>query len=193
MNLNRSSYYYKSKEKSYLQKKQETNIKDRIEHIVCEYPGYGYRRVTKQLEREGYHIKHKRVLRIMRENSLLHAVTRSYKRTTNSKHSYPRYPNLIKNLDVERLNQVWVADITYIRIRASFVYLAVILDSYYRKVIGYSLSHRLDTELASRALKMAIDERKPEAGCIHHSDQGVQYASYRYVKDLNANKPNNNL
>ena len=187
MNLNRSSYYYRSKEKPYLQKKQETDIRDRIEHIVCEYPGYGYRRVTKQLEREGYHINHKRVLRIMRENFLLHAVTRSYKRTTNSKHPYPRYPNLIKNLDVERLNQVWVADITYIRIQTSFVYLAVILDSYSRKVIGYSLSHHLDTELASNALKMAIETRKPETGCIHHSDQGVQYASYKYVKDLKDN------
>jgi putative transposase len=120
----------------------------------------------------------------MRESSLLCAVKRSYKRAMNSQHPYPRYPNLVKNTIVTGINQVWVADITYIRIATSFVYLAVILDSYSRKAIGYAISNRLETGLTLTALRMAIAERQPLHGCIHHSDQGVQYASLDYVKEL---------
>ncbi len=184
MNLCRSTYYHRSKEQPLWKKKQEADLRDRIEHIVCEFPGYGYRRVTAQLHREGYLMNHKKVLRIMRESSLLCAVKRSYKRTTNSQHPYPRYPNLVKNLVVSALNQVWVADITYIRILTTFVYLAVILDSFSRKVIGYALSKSLDTSLTLSALKMAFVEREAPRGCIHHSDQGVQYAAHEYVKEL---------
>jgi transposase InsO family protein len=187
MKLSRSSYYYKAKERPFCEKKRDADLQDRIEQLVCEFPGYGYRRVTKQLFREGIRVNHKKVLRIMRESSLLCAVKHSYKRTTNSQHPYPRYPNLIKGLDTSSLNEVWIADITYIRIATSFVYLAVILDSFSRKVIGYTLSDRLDTELALTALKIAIAERHPASGCIHHSDQGVQYASVDYVKELKQN------
>lgn len=130
-------------------------------------------------------VNHKKVLRIMRESSLrslLCAVRRSYKRTTNSQHPYPRYPNLIRDKTTSLIDQICVADITYIRIATSFVYLAVILDSCSRKVIGYAISNRLDTD-ALAALKMALAERKPAAGCIHHSD-GVQYASTEYIKEL---------
>jgi putative transposase len=184
MSIARSSYYHTPKEQPLWKQKQEADIRDRIEHIVCEFPGYGYRRVTKQLHREGCVVNHKRVLRIMRESSLLCAVKRSYKRTTNSQHPYPRYPNLVKNLVVTALNQVWVADITYIRILTTFVYLAVILDSFSRKVVGYALSKSLDTELTLSALKRALAQRTPPPGCIHHSDQGVQYAAHDYVKEL---------
>jgi putative transposase len=183
MKLPRSSYYY-TPTVSVWKEKQDTDLRDRIEQIVCEFAGYGYRRVTKQLQREGYKVNHKKVLRIMRESSLLCAVKHSYKRTTNSQHPYPRYPNLLRDTIVTGINQVWVADITYIRIATSFVYLAVILDSYSRKVVGYALSDRLETSLTLAALRMAIEARKPFAGCIHHSDQGVQYACGDYVKEL---------
>ena len=143
MKLPRSSYYYASKEKTLWEQKRQADLQDRIEQLVCEFHGYGYRRVTKQLQREGYQVNHKKVLRIMRESSLLCAVKRSYKRTTNSQHPYPRYPNLIKNMAVSSINHVWVADISYIRIATSFVYLAVILDSFSRKVVGYAISDRL--------------------------------------------------
>jgi transposase InsO family protein len=184
MKLPRSSYYYHAQQQSIWEKKRNADLQDRIEQIICEFPGYGYRRVTKQLLREGMRVNHKKVLRIMRESSLLCAVRRSYKRTTNSQHPYPRYPNLIKGLIPSSLNEVWIADITYIRIATSFVYLSVILDSISRKVIGYALSDRLNTELALTSLRIAIAERRPAAGCIHHSDQGVQYASLEYVKEL---------
>ena len=113
MKLTRSSYYYASKEKTLWEQKRQADLQDRIEQLVCEFHGYGYRRVTKQLQREGCKINHKKVLRIMRESSLLCAVKRSYKRTTNSQHPYPRYPNLIKDRVVSGINKVWVADITY--------------------------------------------------------------------------------
>ena len=184
MRLSRSSYYNNPKEQSLWEKKQDTDLRDRTEQIVCNFPGYGYRRVTKQLHREGIQVNHKKVLRIMRESSLLCAVKPSYKRTTNSQHRYPRYPNLVKDTIVTGINQVWVADITYIRIATSFVYLAVILDSYSRKAVGYALSDSLETGLTLAALRIAVAERQPLPGCIHHSDQGVQYASCDYVKEL---------
>jgi len=120
----------------------------------------------------------------MKESDLLCRAKRRWVKTTDSKHRFPRYPNLIKGLVVNRLNQVWLADITYIRIRTGFVYLAAILDAYSRKVIGYAVSMSLDTALTLQALRMAISRRQPSPGVIHHSDQGVQYASSEYVDEL---------
>ena len=120
----------------------------------------------------------------MRENDLLCHIKRRRIKTTNSDNSYPVYPNLTKDLEVCSLNQVWIADITYIRILLAFVYLAVILDAYSRKVVGYAISGSIDTTLTIKALRMAIESRKSEPGCIHHSDQGVQYASHEYVDEL---------
>ena len=120
----------------------------------------------------------------MRESDLLCQVKRRWVKTTDSKHHFPRYPNLIKGMVIDRLNQVWLADITYIRIRAGFVYLAAILDACSRRVIGYAVSTRLDTALTLEALRMAMAIRKPRPGVIHHSDQGVQYASGEYVNEL---------
>jgi transposase InsO family protein len=129
-------------------------------------------------------VNHKKVLRIMRESDLLCRVKKKKIKTTNSKHRFPRYPNLMKGKAINRLNQVWISDITYIRIRTGFVYLAAILDAYSRKVIGYAISTALDTSLTLEALKMAIERRKPGSGVIHHSDQEVQYASTEYVTEL---------
>jgi putative transposase len=184
MNLARSSYYYQSKTEIAEQLQTQADLRDEIESICLEFPGYGYRRVTKQLQHDGQQINHKKVLRIMRESDLLCRIRRKKVKTTNSKHCFPRHPNLIKGKVVSRLNQVWVADITYIRIRTGFVYLAAILDAYSRKVIGYAVSTALETTLTLEALRMAIDRRKPGPGVIHHSDQGVQYASEEYIAEL---------
>jgi transposase InsO family protein len=120
----------------------------------------------------------------MRESDLLCRVKRKWVKTTDSRHPFPKYPNLIKGLAVSRLNQVWLSDITYIRIRIGFVYLAAVLDAYSRKAIGYAVSTALDTGLTLQALRMAIARRQPASGIIHHSDQGVQYASGEYVDEL---------
>jgi putative transposase len=180
MQLPRRTYYYEPKHKS-----SDEVLINRIGDICVEFPRYGYRRVTEQLNREGWIINHKKVARIMREK---HWSCRPRKRkwvtTTHSNHGLPIYPNLSKELALSTLNQLWVADITYIRILTCFVYLAVILDAFSRKAIGCALSRSLDTELTLGALKMAISDRHPEPGCIHHSDRGVQYASRAYVKEL---------
>jgi putative transposase len=184
MELSRSSYYYKPKLQSPNRMEAEADLRDKIETICLEYTRYGYRRVTHELKYRGCHVNHKKVLRIMRESDLLCRVRRRRVKTTDSKHHFPRYPNLIKGMVISRLNQVWLSDITYIRIRTGFVYLAGILDAYSRKVIGYAVSTRLDTALTLEALRMAIARRRPGPDVIHHSDQGMQYASGDYVAEL---------
>jgi len=181
MNIARSTFYYRRKVASY---GNDTEVIDRVEAICLEFPGYGYRRVTKQLQHEELVINHKRVLRLMRESDLLCRARRKRLKTTNSKHPFARYSNIIKGVVVSGMNQVWVADITYIRIRNGFVYLAAILDAYSRRVIGYAISTSLETSLTLKALRMAIAARNPAPGVIHHSDQGVQYASEEYVEEL---------
>jgi transposase InsO family protein len=184
MKLSRSSFYHKPGGKSPEKMQKEADLRDRIEAICLEYPRYGYRRVTEQLKREGRWVNHKKVLKIMKESDLLCRVKRKWVKTTDSKHRFPRYPNLIKGLVITHLNQLWLSDITYIRIRTGFVYLAAILDAYSRKVIGYAVSTSLDTSLTLEALKMAVVRRRPGPGVIHHSDQGVQYASTEYIDKL---------
>lgn len=184
MNLSRSSFYYRPKAKGADRMKVEADLTDRIEAICLEFPRYGYRRVTHQLGREEWQVNHKKVLRLMRESDLLCRVKRKWVKTTDSRHRFPRYPNLIKEMVFSRLNQVWLADITYIRIRTGFVYLAAILDAYSRRVISYAVSAMIDTALTLKALRMAMAERQPGPGVIHHSDQGVQYASSEYIDEL---------
>jgi len=180
MELPRRSYYYKPKTNS-----SDGALEARMSDLCLEFPRYGYRRVTKQLHREGWMVNHKRVARIMREKGWsCRARRKRWVTTTQSTHGLPIYPNLTKGLQVNNINQLWVADITYIRIMTCFVYLAVILDAFSRKAIGYALSRSLDTRLTLSALKMAISDRHPPPGCIHHSDRGVQYASHEYVKEL---------
>ena len=180
MNLPRSTYYYKQKKEP----PDETELTGRIEAIIEEFPGYGYRRVTKELHRQGISANHKKVLRIMRQRGLTRKPRRRWIRTTNSNHRYRIYPNLVKNLAVTGPNQVWVSDITYISIQSAFVYLAVILDLFSRKAVGYAISRNIDTALSLAALMMAIANRKPQKGIIHHSDQGMQYAAHDYVDIL---------
>ena len=184
MKLASSSFYYKPKSTAAERLKSETDLRDKIEAICIDFPGYGYRRVTQELNQRDCPVNHKKVLRIMRESDLLCRVMRKRVKTTDSKHGYPRYPNLIQGKVISCLNQAWLADITYIRIRTCFVYLAAILDAYSRKVIGYTVSTALDTTLTLHALQMAIACRQPGPGVIHHSDQGVQYASEDYVSVL---------
>jgi transposase InsO family protein len=184
MKLARSSFYYRPRVKTSEELKKEADLRDRIEVICLELPRYGYRRVTKQLQHEGWRVNHKRVLRLMRESDLLCRVRRKGVRTTDSRHPFPRYPNLVKGMAVVRPNQVWLADITYIRILTGFMYLAAILDARSRKVIGYAISTAINTSLTLDALRMAIAGRDPGRGVIHHSDQGVQYASAEYVEVL---------
>jgi transposase InsO family protein len=162
-----------------------TALRDAIERIVLDFAGYGYRRVTHALRRAGWGlINHKRVLRVMREESLLCQLKRRFVVTTDSAHGYRTYPNLLATAAVDRLDQAWIADITYIRLPAAFVYLACILDACSRRCIGWKLSRQIDTRLTLAALEMAIERRQPRVGLIHHSDRGVQYASTEYVSRL---------
>ena len=158
-----------------------TALQDAIEKIVVDQVCYGYRRVTAELRRAGWHVNHKCVLRIMRRESWLCRMARRTRRTTDSNHPHPVYPNLIRGLPITGLHQVWVADLTYIRLPEEFVFLAVILDAHSRRVVGWALSRRLDTSLTLAALDRALRSRRPPAGLIHHSDQGVQYAAADYV------------
>jgi transposase InsO family protein len=186
MRLPASSFYYQPKDESVEDKQKQADLIGRIEAICLEFPRYGYRRVTAQLKREHIFVNHKRVLRLMRESDLLCRVKRRWVNTTDSRHGFPRYPNLVRDVGVSSLNQVWLADITYIRIRTGFVYLAGILDACSRRIIGYAISPRLDTSLTLEALRMAIATRHPSPGTIHHTDQGVQYASAEYTEELKA-------
>jgi putative transposase len=184
MNIARSTFYRRPKNRTPEKMKAEADLIDHIEAICLEFPRYGYRRVTAQLKRDRLLVNHKKVLRLMRESDLLCRVKRKWTKTTDSKHGFPRYPNLVKGIHISRLNQVWLSDITYIRIRTSFVYLGAILDAFSRRVIGYAISARLDSSLTLEALHMAIARRQPDPSAIHHSDQGVQYASAEYVTEL---------
>ncbi len=182
--VSRSWYYDKpgAEEKA----ERDVELRDAIERIVLEFPGYGYRRVTEQLRREGWDTNHKRALRVMRQESLLCQLRKRFVVTTNSTHRYRTYPNLLKGMVTDSLNCAWVADITYIRLPTSFVYLAAILDAYSRKCIGWALSRFIDTRLTLAALRMALVERRPPRGFIHHSDRGVQYASSEYIEVLDS-------
>jgi putative transposase len=160
-------------------------LRDAIERLVLDFPGYGYRRVTHALRRSGWGpINHKRVLRVMREEALLCQLKRRFIVTTDSAHGYRTYPNLLAQATLDRRDQAWVADITYIRLPTTFVYLACILDAFSRRCIGWKLSRQIDTRLTLAALEMAIERRQPRLGLIHHSDRGVQYASTEYVSCL---------
>jgi putative transposase len=167
---------------------QDMELRNAIQKIAISRPTYGYRRVQAELKRRGQQVNHKRVRRLMREDNLLCVRRRSFVRTTDSKHGFTVYPNLAKGMVLTDINQLWVADITYIRLRSEFVYLAVILDAYSRRVIGWELSNSLAAELAVGALRMALNGRRFAPGLVHHSDRGVQYASGDYTELLRAHK-----
>jgi putative transposase len=166
---------------------EATRLRERMEAIVLAFPGYGYRRVTAQLQREGWAVNHKRVLRIMRAESLLCELQRRWVKTTDSEHGLRTYPNLLAKCGWRQLtgiNQAWAADLTYIRLREGFCYLAALLDAFSRRVVGWHLAERLDASLTVTALERAVVSRCPPPGLIHHSDQGVQYACRDYVTVL---------
>jgi putative transposase len=162
------------------------NLKNQIQEIALEFPFYGYRRITAELQNRGYVVNHKRVLNLMRQDSLLCQKKKFKPVTTDSSHGLPVYPNLLKGRAITGLNQVWASDITYVRLQHEHIYLAVILDLYSRKCIGWELSRSMGSQLAMNALAMALDNRTTECadGLVHHSDQGVQYASKDYVDCL---------
>jgi transposase InsO family protein len=159
----------------------DMELRDHIQRLALQWPQYGYRRITAELHRQGIPANHKRVLRLMREDNLLCLRKRRFMATTDSRHSLTIYPNLVPELQLTSINQLWVADITYIRLLREFVYLAVILDAYSRRCIGWALEPYLEAELALQALRMALAERRVEPGLVHHSDRGVQYASSAYT------------
>ena len=165
----------------------EMELRDQMQKVALEWPAYGYRRITSELQYRGFAVNHKRVLRMMREDNLLCVRHRSFMVTTDSRHKLPIYPNLAREITPAAINQLWVADITYIRLRTEFVYLAVVLDAFSRRVIGWALGRTLEAELAVAALRMALIERQPAPGLVHHSDRGVQYASLAYTEMLKQN------
>ena len=161
---------------------EEMEVRSAIQQIVVEHRRrYGYRRVTAELRRQGKWVNHKRVARLMREDNLLAVQPRAFVVTTDSAHELEIYLNLAWRLQVTGVNQLWVADITYVRLRHEFVYLAVVLDAFSRKVVGWALGRSLAARLTLTALKQAIAERRPAPGLVHHSDRGVQYACGEYV------------
>ena len=177
LELSPSSYYYHS------HPRDNSDLEADLKAVVGEYPTYGTRRLMHQLRRRpyGYGVNRKQIQRLARQEGLLRPVKRRKTRTTNSQHPYPRYENLVKNLEIVRPDQVWVSDITYIRLRNGFIYLAIILDVFTRAVRGWCLSRTLDQPLTLLALQIALQAHTPQ---IHHSDQGLQYASEAYVNLL---------
>ena len=173
----RSSYYYRPTESP-----DEAGLRGAIKKTAAEWPTYGYRRITKQLQRGKWRVNHKRVRRLMRLMGIRARIKHKKRRTTNSEHGFPRYPNLVLDLEIARPDQVWVCDLTYIRLRHGFVYLAVILDVFTRAIRGWHLGRNLDHHLTLTALRRAL--AKHPAPEIHHSDQGVQYAATAYTEVL---------
>jgi putative transposase len=165
---------------------RDMQLRAQIQEIALEMPAYGYRRITHELRRRGVTVNHKRVVRLMREDNLLCLRTRGFVRTTDSAHTLAVYPNLRPELTVDGLDQLWVADITYVRLPQEFVYLAVLLDAHSRRCIGWALDRSLEAELALAALRMALATRPIRPELVHHSDRGVQYASQAYTTLLKA-------
>ncbi len=161
----------------------DTALREHIQRVALDCSCYGYRRVTKELHRQGLAVNHKRVLRLMRQDNLLCIRKKRFVATTDSDHGLPVYPNLAADMDVTAPDELWVSDLTYIRLGHEFVYLAVVLDACSRRCLGWSLGRRLDAALAVAALRMALTGRKPQ---VHHSDRGVQYASGEYTRLLKA-------
>jgi transposase InsO family protein len=181
LELSPSSYYYRS------HKELEQPLKADLEMVAGQHPTYGSRRLTHQLRRKPfeYRVNRKRIRRLMRKMGLLRPVKRRQVRTTDSRHPYLRYPNLVKDLQIAYPDQVWVSDITYIQLHNDFVYLAIILDVFTRSIRGWCLSRTIDQQLTLGALRAALQRQSP---LIHHSDQGLQYAAHAYVNLLKAHQ-----
>lgn len=159
----------------------EMNLRNQIQRIALRWPAYGYRRVHAELLRQGWNVNHKRILRLMRLDNLLCLRRRKFLLTTDSQHGLPIYPNVAEEMVLTGIDQLWVADITYIRLQMEFVYLAVLLDAFSRRCLGWALRRSLEAALVLEALRMALMRRHPRPGLVHHSDRGVQYASRDYT------------
>jgi transposase InsO family protein len=184
--VSRASYYRRWAARA--PKAEETELRDLVQRLALAHRPYGYRRITELVRREGWPVNRKRISRLMREDNLL-ALKKPVFRpaTTDSRHSWRVWPNLARHLAPTARNQLWVADITYVRLREAFVYLAVILDAFSRKVVGWAIADHLQASLALEALQMALDGREVvRGGLVHHSDRGVQYACGDYIARLEA-------
>jgi len=178
--VSRRSFYRSLKEQRPVE--EETEVRSVIQQIALEHRRrYGYRRITAELRRRGMQVNHKRVVRIMRKDNLLALQPKRFKVTTKSNHKFEVYLNLAARMKLTGINQLWVADITYVRLKAEFVYLAVILDGFSRKVVGWALDRTLGMRLTVGALEQAIERRQPKPGLVHHSDRGLQYARGEYI------------
>lgn len=184
MNLAESTYYADPKVSYKEQEERDADIRGKVEQIRVQFPRTGYRMLLHHLKRQGVTIGERRLRGIIKKFELQFRHKKKFVVTTDSNHDHEVHPNLIEEMTIDGPNQVWTADLTYIRINTGFVYLAVILDLFSRKVIGWSISKKIDGALAINALEMAIKRRHPKRGVIHHSDRGVQYLCDAYVKIL---------
>jgi len=165
---------------------RDIDLRDAIQRVALQWPSYGRPRITAELKRQGWTVGPNRVRRIMREDSLLCVRKRKFVVTTDSNHDRKVYPNLARAMELSGINQLWVADITYIRLETEFVFLAVVIDAFSRRVIGWALDRTLEDDLPIKALRLALEQRQPAPGLVHHSDRGSQYASYDYTDLLKA-------
>jgi putative transposase len=185
--VSRSSFYRFDAE-AVSGRDRHMDLRDAIQRIALQWPSYGRPRITAELRRRGWRVNPKRVYRLMREDNLLCVRRRKFLVTTDSNHGHMIYPNLARGLVLTGVNQLWIADLTYIRLLAEFVFLAAILDAFSRRVIGWALNRSLDDQLTLSALRMALARRTPRATLVHHSDRGSQYASHDYTELLQANQ-----
>lgn len=184
ISLNTATYYHQTKVSRADREKFDADLRDQVERVQVDHPRAGYRMVLGYLRELGVRVGERRLRRVMRQFGLQARIKRAFVRTTDSRHSHRCYPNLLPGRKVTGLNQVWVSDLTYIRIENGFVYLAVIMDLFSRKIVGWNVSKRIDGELALGALRMALLRRRPRPGLVHHSDRGVQYLCGEYVQLL---------
>ena len=175
MNMPRSTFYKRpSSDRRVVLKRADADLRVRIEDVLADFPAYGYRRVTHELRRRGLVVNHKRVARVMREQALTPRRVRAWLATTDSGHAQPVYPNLRSSITPAGPDELWAADLTYIRLETGFVYLAIVIDTWSRRVVGYAISHLLDTRLCLAALDAALELRQPSPGLVHHSDRGAR-------------------
>lgn len=182
--VSRAGLYRYRKASAVSRQDPDVDLRDAIQKIALKMPAYGRRRITAALKQDGWKANHKRVSRIMREDNLLCLRRRKFVKTTDSNHTHAIYPNVAAGMQPTAVNQLWVADITYVRLETEFVYVAVILDAFSRRVVGWELDRTLEARLAIAALDRALAERNPPAGLVHHSDRGVQYACGQYTAIL---------
>lgn len=182
--VSRASFYREWEQKA--PGEAEVALRDAIQRTALAHRDHGYRRITPLIQRAGFGVGEEKVRRILRSDNLLAVRRRKFALTSDSNHRYRVHPNLAETMELTAINQLWVADITYLRLQREFVFLAVVLDAFSRKAIGWKLGRTLETKLAMAALEGAIASRQPQPGLVHHSDRGTQYASNDYVQRLEA-------